>query len=60
MQVEARFVEQLVLVGRMSGSSELFAGRLSTAITLLMPASASVNASDLDLVWVDWVELEVE
>ena len=39
-------VEQLVLVrfGRMSGSRALFVGRFSTAITLLMPASASENA----------------
>ena len=38
------FVSLVVHLFSVSGSSALFVGRFSTAIELLMPASASVNA----------------
>jgi hypothetical protein len=46
------FFSLLVHFGSVSGSSALFVGRFSTAIRLLMPASASVNALCLEpLCW---------
>ena len=46
------FFSLLVHFGSVSGSSALFVGRFSTAMTLLMPPSASANALCLEpLCW---------